>query len=38
MYRLNRIEDLLGKSLGDPDVRLTLQLALKLWQSERLAH
>jgi hypothetical protein len=35
MYRLNRIEELLGKSLGDPDVRLALQLALKLWHSAK---
>ncbi len=31
-YRLTKIEELLGKNLNDPDVRLTLQLALKIWR------
>ncbi len=31
-YRLTKIEELLGKSLNNPDVRLTLQLALKIWR------
>jgi purine catabolism regulator len=30
LYRLERIEELLGQSLEDPDLRLSLQLALKI--------
>jgi PucR family transcriptional regulator, purine catabolism regulatory protein len=30
LYRLNRIESLLGHSLEDPEVRLSLQIALKI--------
>lgn len=30
LYRLNRIEALLGHSLEDPDLRLSLQIALKI--------
>jgi PucR family transcriptional regulator, purine catabolism regulatory protein len=32
MYRLNRIEDALGTTLDDPDTRLSLQVALKIWR------
>ncbi len=35
MYRLRRIEELLGVSLDDPDVRLALHLALKIRQMRR---
>jgi purine catabolism regulator len=31
-YRLERIQELTGQDLEDPDERLALQLALKLWQ------
>lgn len=31
-YRLDRIQELTGQDLEDPDERLALQLALKLWQ------
>ncbi len=31
-YRLDRIQDLTGQDLENPDERLALQLALKLWQ------
>ncbi|UCG23954.1 MAG: helix-turn-helix domain-containing protein [Chloroflexota bacterium] len=31
-YRLDRIQDLTGQNLENPDERLALQLALKLWQ------
>jgi PucR family transcriptional regulator, purine catabolism regulatory protein len=31
-YRLNRIQELLGVTLDDPDVRLALHLALKIRQ------
>jgi len=30
LYRLNRIESLLGRSLEDPELRLSLQIALKI--------
>jgi len=30
LYRLNRIEALLGHSLEDPELRLSLQIALKI--------
>jgi PucR family transcriptional regulator, purine catabolism regulatory protein len=30
LYRLNRIEGLLGRSLEDPELRLSLQIALKI--------
>ncbi|GCF10581.1 CdaR family transcriptional regulator [Dictyobacter arantiisoli] len=30
LYRLNRIESLLGRSLEDPELRLALQIALKI--------
>jgi purine catabolism regulator len=30
LYRLNRIEALLGRSLEDPELRLSLQIALKI--------
>jgi PucR family transcriptional regulator, purine catabolism regulatory protein len=30
LYRLNRIESLLGRSLEDPELRLSLQVALKI--------
>ena len=32
LYRLDRIQALTGQKLDDPDERLALQLALKLWQ------
>ncbi len=32
MYRLRRIEEALGTSLEDAELRLTLQLALKIWR------
>jgi Sugar diacid utilization regulator len=31
LYRLNRIESLLGHSLEDPELRLSLQIALKIY-------
>lgn len=31
-YRLDRIQEMTGQDLEDPDERLALQLALKLWQ------
>jgi len=31
-YRLDRIQELTGQDLENPDERLALQLALKLWQ------
>jgi hypothetical protein len=31
-YRLNRVQELLGVDLGDPQVRLTYQLALRAWR------
>ena len=30
LYRLGRIEELLGRSLEDPELRLSLQIALKI--------
>lgn len=30
LYRLGRIEELLGRSLDDPELRLSLQMALKI--------
>jgi purine catabolism regulator len=30
LYRINRIEALLGHSLEDPELRLSLQIALKI--------
>ncbi len=35
LYRLNRIESLLGRSLEDPEVRLSLQIALKIHQLQK---
>ena len=32
LYRLDRIQEMTGQNLDDPDERLALQLALKLWQ------
>ncbi len=34
-YRLNRIQDILNASLDDPELRLSLQLALKIWHLRR---
>ena len=34
-YRLNRIQDILNTSLDDPELRLSLQLALKIWHLRR---
>lgn len=33
IYRLNRIQDVLGYSLDDADARLSLHLAIKIWYS-----
>ncbi len=30
LYRLGRIEEILGRSLEDPELRLSLQIALKI--------
>jgi purine catabolism regulator len=35
LYRLNRIEALLGHSLEDPELRLSLQIALKIHHLEK---
>lgn len=32
LYRLERIQELTGQDIDQPDMRLALQLALKLWQ------
>lgn len=32
LYRLDRIQELTGQDIDQPDMRLALQLALKLWQ------
>jgi purine catabolism regulator len=32
LYRLERIQELTGQDINQPDTRLALQLALKLWQ------
>jgi purine catabolism regulator len=32
LYRLDRIQELTGQNLDNPNDRLALQLALKLWQ------
>ncbi len=35
LYRLNRIEALLGRSLEDPELRLSLQIALKIHHMQK---
>jgi purine catabolism regulator len=34
-YRLNRIQQLLGASLDDAEIRLALQVAIKIWEIEQ---
>ncbi len=34
LYRLGRIEELLGRSLEDAELRLSLQIALKIWKMQ----
>jgi len=38
LYRLGRIEEILGRSLEDPEFRLALQIALKIHHLQHTAH